>query len=144
MNIDVWAEVARAFAIFIAGFAGGMVTMAIWHHRAGDRVTLNRALAVAIFVVVSGTSLLGVWNSYHMREQARCQSQVNGAFLETLAVNVELAAEDRENLDGTVERLVDREAGDSSSSILADYLAERDRIERQREEYPELPQEVCE
>ena len=144
MTLETWAELVRMFAVFIAGFAGGMVLMAVWHHRAGERVTLNRVLAVSIFLVVAGGSLLGVWNSYAMRAQAECQSQVNAAFLETLSVNTELNSANRDNLDSTIERLAEAGPDDDGRGILADYLAERDRIEEQRRAYPPLPEEVCE
>lgn len=136
-------EVARALAVFLAGYGAGLVSMAMWYGRGQRPVSLNRVLAVAILVVVTGGSLLGVWNSYQMRSQAQCQADVNGAFLSALKTNTDAAEQDRDNLDSTVERLVSRSDGDSSEDILRDYLAERERADGQREAYPALPEHTC-
>lgn len=139
---EVWAEVVRAVAIFLAGYAAGMVTMVMWNRRVGERVQLNRVLAVAILVVVMGASLLGVWNSYQMRGHAQCQSGVNRQFLEVLSSNTEVNQSNREALDTAIERLAE-DTDNDRREILGDYLSERERVEEQREEYPPLPEEMC-
>ena len=140
--MEAWAEVARGLALFLGGYGAGLVSMALWHRRAGERVSLNRVLAVAIMTVVTGASVLGVWNSYQMREQARCQSEVNAAFLGALSVNTEVNQANREALDSAVARLAESEP-EQAPVILNEYLAEREQIEKQREDYPPLPEEVC-
>lgn len=138
----MWAEVARGLVLFLGGYGAGMVTMALWNHRVGERISLNRVLAAAILAVLMGASLLGVWNSYQMRDQAECQSQVNRQFLEALSSNVDLNRANRNALDSAIEQLAEDKEG-QGRQILADYLAERERIEEQRESYPPLPEEVC-
>lgn len=144
MNVAVWAEVLRGVALFLAGYGAGMVTMTLWNRRIGERVPLNRVVAVAILAVVMGGSLMGVWNSYQMREQAACQSEVNRQFLGSLSSNVDLNRANRDNLDSTIERLAEADPDDDGREVLADYLAEREHIESERETYPPLPEEVCE
>lgn len=144
MNLDMWSEVARSVALFLAGMGTGMISLEVWHRRTTtDNPRLNIVLAAAILAVVTGGSLLGVWNSYAMRDQAQCQANVNERFLEVLRGNAELATQQRENLDETIAELAEGKGDQDAGAILREYLDQQEHIEAHREDYPKPPEEVC-
>lgn len=136
-----WTQVVWLIAMFAAGAGVGVAVFALLRRRQGERVTLNHTLGAAILAAAVGATVLGVYNSVSLWEQARCQAQVNRAFLSTLTGNAELAERDREALDEVFRRLAEEEG--VSPEVIREYLAVRTVTEDERDEYPPLPQEVC-
>jgi len=136
-----------AYMILVAGDPG-----TDRFHGGGDRgaVSASTALAAGILVVSLVAVALGVYNAHVDRQRAAydaaradCQTDINRQFLDTLKHNTELTTQDRENLDETITRLVEADPAEDNRDILRDYLEAREQSDEERENYPPLPDEVC-
>lgn len=104
----------------------------------------NRVVGALVLALVAVSLLYSAWTSYQLDAQARCQAELNAAFLEVLSNNVEVADADRDNLAETIDALGEADSSSERRDILDAYEQRRQEIDAQRAEYPPLPSQVCE
>lgn len=108
----------------------------------------SRVLGWLVLVLVVVSLVMSMWTSYEQQQQAACQTDLNTRFLEALKNNQEVREADRDNLATTIhdvsQALNESDSRSETREILAQYEQRREQIDAEREDYPPLPDQVCE
>lgn len=107
------------------------------------RPPTSKTLGWLVLVVVCVSLVVSAWTGYQAEQRAQCQSDLNAQFLAALSANSDSAAADRENLAATFQEVSETDSAEQTREILAAYEQRRAEIDAEREEYPPLPEDVC-
>lgn len=107
------------------------------------RAPSSRSLGWAVLALVVVSLLFSAWTNYEAAERAQCQADLNAEFLSSLSFNADLNAADRENLANAITAITESDSREETREILATYEERRAEIDAERQEYPPLPEDVC-